>query len=131
MSQLSGLATSTRRYYEEKGLIKPIGRKDLKRIYHGKDVITRLLWISLGQQVKFTLDEITTMLNHQDGPNIEWVSLIAKAEQIETTTQNLAASKDGIIHIANCPEKNHILCPNFQKIMHTSLKLKRIKNKQF
>lgn len=129
VSQLSGLAASTLRYYEEKGLIKPIGRKGLKRIYHRKDVITRLSLISLGQQAKFTLDEIARMLNHQDGPNIERASLMAKAEEIEQTIQNLLVLKSGIIHIANCPEENHFLCPNFQKIMSNSLKLNRIKNK--
>ena len=30
---LSGLPASALRFYEEKGLIKPIGRKGLKRIY--------------------------------------------------------------------------------------------------
>lgn len=129
VSQLSGLAASTLRYYEEKGLIKPIGRKGLKRIYHSKDVITRLSLISLGQQAKFTLDEIARMLNHQDGPNIERASLMAKAEEIEQTIQNLLVLKRGIIHIADCPEENHFLCPNFQKIMSNSLKLNRIKNK--
>lgn len=129
VSQLSGLAASTLRFYEEKGLIKPIGRKGLKRIYHSKDVITRLSLISLGQQAKFTLDEIAKMLNHQDGPNIERASLMAKADEIEHTIQNLMALKEGIVHIANCPEENHFLCPNFQKIMNNSLKLNRIKNK--
>ncbi|MEQ4673031.1 helix-turn-helix domain-containing protein [Providencia vermicola] len=129
VSQLSGLAASTLRYYEEKGLIKPIGRKGLKRIYHGKDVITRLSLISLGQQAQFTLDEIAKMLNHQDGPNIERASLMAKAEEIEQTIQNLLALKDGIIHIANCPEENHFLCPNFQKILSNSLKSNRLKHK--
>lgn len=129
VSQLSGLAASTLRYYEEKGLIKPIGRKGLKRIYHSTDVITRLSLISLGQQAKFTLDEIARMLNHQDGPNIERASLMAKAEEIEQTIQSLLVLKSGIIHIANCPEENHFLCPNFQKIMSNSLKRNRIKNK--
>ncbi|EOW0442581.1 MerR family DNA-binding transcriptional regulator, partial [Providencia rettgeri] len=54
VSQLSGLAASTLRYYEERGLIKPISRKGLKRVYHGKDVMTRLSLIALGQEAKFS-----------------------------------------------------------------------------
>lgn len=127
VSQLSGLAPSTLRYYEEIGLIKPIGRKGLKRVYHAKDVITRLSLIILGQEAKFSLDEIGKMLNHQNGPNIERASLLAKAEEIEQTILSLLALKNGILHIANCPEDNHLLCPNFQKIMENSLKLNQIK----
>ncbi|EPG7576685.1 MULTISPECIES: helix-turn-helix domain-containing protein [Providencia] len=130
VSQLSGLAASTLRYYEEKGLIKPIGRKGLKRVYQGKDVITRLSLIALGQEAKFTLDEIAIMLNHKDGPNIERASLLEKAEEIEQTIQGLLALKKGILHIANCPEENHFLCPNFQKIMENSLKSKPLKKSQ-
>ncbi|MGO2333788.1 helix-turn-helix domain-containing protein [Providencia sp.] len=127
VSQLSGLAPSTLRYYEEKGLIKPIGRKGLKRIYHSKNVMTRLALISMGQQAKFSLDEIGKMLNHKDGLNIERANLMTKADEIEKTIASLTVLKDGILHIANCPEENHLLCPNFQKIMETSLKMNRKK----
>ncbi|MFG0741960.1 helix-turn-helix domain-containing protein [Providencia sp. TYF-12] len=129
VSQLSGLAPSTLRYYEERGLIKPIGRKGLKRVYHGKEVITRLSLISLGQEAKFSLEEIAEMLNHKGGPIIERESLLAKADEIEQTLQSLSVLKNGILHIANCPEENHFLCPNFQKIMASRLKLNQLKKK--
>lgn len=127
VSQLSGLTASTLRYYEEKGLIKPIGRKGLKRVYQGKDIITRLSLIALGQEAKFSLNEIASMLNHKDGPTIERSSLLEKAEEIEQTIQSLSALKKGILHIANCPEENHFLCPNFQKIMENSFKMNQRK----
>ncbi len=66
----------------KRGLIKPIGRKGLKRVYHGKDVITRLSLIALGQEAKFSLDEIASMLNHEDGPNIERASLLEKQKKL-------------------------------------------------
>lgn len=129
VSELSGLPASTLRYYEEKGLIKPIGRKGLKRVYHAKDIMTRLSLISLGREAQFSLDEIKTMLNQEKGPSIDRSHLQAKAGEIQNTIDNLIVLKNGILHIANCPEENHLLCPKFQKIMSIGLRNNRKLNK--
>ena len=41
VSELTGLTTATIRFYESKGLIAPIGRKGLTRIY-AQEVLTQL-----------------------------------------------------------------------------------------
>ena len=46
--KLSGLPASTLRFYEEKGLIKSIGRHGLRRIF-GVGVLDLLSLISLGR----------------------------------------------------------------------------------
>ncbi|AFH95923.1 helix-turn-helix domain-containing protein [Providencia stuartii] len=125
VSELSCLPPSTLRYYEEKGLITPIGRKGLKRVYHGKDVMTRLSLIALGREAKFSLDEISTMLNQRNGPTIDRGYLITKAEEIQKVIDDLSALKKGILHIVNCPEENHLACPKFQKIMSIGLRNSR------
>lgn len=125
VSELSGLPPSTLRYYEEKGLITPIGRKGLKRVYHGKDVMTRLSLIALGREAKFSLDEISTMLNQRNEPTIDRGYLITKAEEIQKVIDDLSALKKGILHIVNCPEENHLACPKFQKIMSIGLRNSR------
>lgn len=125
VSKLSGLPASTLRYYEEKGLITPIGRKGLKRVYHAKNILMRLSLISLGREAKFSLDEISVMLNQKNGPNIDRSDLVAKAEEIQKTIERLIVLKSGLLHIANCPEENHLACPKFQKIMSIGLKTSR------
>ena len=61
VSRWSGLPASTLRYYEEKGLIRSIGRNGLKRVF-SDSVIQRLALIALGREAGFSLDEIATML---------------------------------------------------------------------
>ena len=61
VSRWSGLPASTLRYYEEKGLIRSIGRNGLKRVF-SESVIQRLALIALGREAGFSLDEIAAML---------------------------------------------------------------------
>ena len=65
VSKASGLPASALRYYEEKGLIKSIGRHGLKRLFPG-NIMLRLSLIALGQKSGFTLDEIKTMFSEND-----------------------------------------------------------------
>ena len=51
------VAPSTLRFYEEKGLIKSIGRQGLRRQY-AKQVLDQLALIALGRAAGFSLDEI-------------------------------------------------------------------------
>ncbi len=122
VSQLSGLPSSTLRYYEERGLIKSIGRKGLKRVYNHNEVMMRLSLISLGQEAQFSLEEIALMLNSQQQPEIDKEKLVLKANEIEAKIQNLMLLKKGILHIVNCKAENQLLCPKFNKIMSLSLK---------
>nr|WP_314265741.1 MerR family transcriptional regulator [uncultured Moellerella sp.] len=122
VSQLSGLPSSTLRYYEERGLIKSIGRKGLKRVYNHNEVMMRLSLISLGQEAQFSLEEIALMLNNQQQPEIDKEKLVLKANEIEAKIQNLILLKKGILHIVNCKAENQLLCPKFNKIMSLSLK---------
>lgn len=122
VSQLSGLPSSTLRYYEERGLIKSIGRKGLKRVYNHNEVMMRLSLISLGQEAQFSLKEIALMLNSQQQPEIDKEKLVLKANEIEAKIQNLMLLKKGILHIVNCKAENQLLCPKFNKIMSLSLK---------
>ncbi|MEK1907489.1 MAG: MerR family transcriptional regulator, partial [Pseudomonas sp.] len=66
VARWSGLPASTLRYYEEKGLIRSIGRNGLKRVFN-ESVIERLSLIALGRAAGFALDDIAGMLA-SDGP---------------------------------------------------------------
>ena len=52
VARRSGLPASTLRYYEEKGLIVPIGRPGLRRQYD-ESVLERLALIALGREALF------------------------------------------------------------------------------
>ena len=70
VARRSGLPASTLRYYEEKGLIRSIGRRGLSRVFHG-DVLQRLSLIALGQSAEFSLDDLVAMQDAQGQPDID------------------------------------------------------------
>lgn len=116
VAKRSGLPASTLRYYEEKGLIKPIGRNGLRRVYR-TSVIETLSSISLGQLAGLSLNEIGKMISTNGQVNIDREQLLTKANQLDKTISRLKAMRDGLKHAAACPEKNHFECPKFNKLL--------------
>ncbi|MEM9472117.1 MAG: helix-turn-helix domain-containing protein [Pseudomonadota bacterium] len=126
VSRLSGLPASTLRFYEDKKLLKPIGRKGLRRVYDA-DVLQRLALIALGRNAGFTLNEIAAMFT-PDGPRIDRTQLASKADQLDRTIRQLTAMRDGLRHAAQCPAPSHFECSKFQRLLGVALKSQRRRN---
>ena len=60
VARASGMAASALRFYEERGLIAPIGRHGLRRLFD-PGVLERLKLIALGRAAGFSLQEIAAM----------------------------------------------------------------------
>lgn len=114
----SGLPASTLRYYEEKGLIKCIGRNGLRRIFE-PNVLKLLALIALGRNAGFSLEEIAAMFTH-DGPKIDREQLLVKADQLDRSIKQLIAMRDGLRHAAKCPAPSHLECPTFQRMLRVA-----------
>ena len=115
VARRTGTPASTLRFYEEKGLIAPIGRRGLRRLYD-PSVLERLALIALGRASGFSLDEIGEMFTER-GPNIDRARLTAKADELETQIQRLTVMRDGLRHAAACPAPSHAECPHFRRIV--------------
>ncbi|WP_432723304.1 helix-turn-helix domain-containing protein [Jeongeupia wiesaeckerbachi] len=116
VARQSGLPASTLRYYEEKGLIRPVGRHGLRRHYH-PEVLQRLALIGLGRIAGFALDDIAAMFDADGQPQIDRQQLLAKADELDRTLRQLSALRDGLRHAAHCPAPNHLACPSFQNLL--------------
>jgi DNA-binding transcriptional MerR regulator len=116
VAQRSGMAASTLRYYEKKGLIKPIGRNGLRRNY-APAVLDTLAIVSLGQSAGLSLAEIGSMFTPEGGTSIDRALLLAKAEEIEALARRLKAMGEGLRHAAACPAPSHAQCPKFQRLL--------------
>ena len=119
VSRQCGLPASTLRFYEEKGLIAPVRRHGLRRIYASR-VLEKLALIALGRSAGFSLDEIGRMLTPQ-GPQIDRERLKHKAEQLTRTIRQLSAVRDGLLHAAECRAPSHMECPTFQRIVKAAM----------
>lgn len=115
VTERSGVPASTLRFYEEKGLIRSIGRRGLRRIFD-PGVLDRLALIALGRAAGFSLDEIAAMVA-EGRPRIDRRLLAAKADEIDGTIRRLIAMRDGLRHAAACRAPSHMECPTFRRLL--------------
>lgn len=120
VAKKANVAPSTLRFYEEKGLIKSIGRQGLRRQY-AKQVLDQLALIALGRAAGFSLDEIATMFGQDGQPELDRGLLNEKAEQLEKMTRRLHFISEGLRHAAVCPAENHMQCSTFQKFLKAAI----------
>ncbi|NHO87709.1 helix-turn-helix domain-containing protein [Pseudoteredinibacter isoporae] len=122
VSKRTGIAASALRYYEERGLITPVGRQAQKRLYH-PTVTERLALITLGQNAGFSLDDIAEVLT-STGFELDRAQLTEKANELEQQIQRLTVMRDGLLHAAKCTAPSHAECPSFQKLLRITQKKK-------
>ncbi|HSV48074.1 MAG TPA: helix-turn-helix domain-containing protein [Ramlibacter sp.] len=116
VAKRSGVAASTLRFYEEKGLIASVGRQGLRRRFDPR-VLDQLALIALGQAAGFSLGEIATMFSPDGQPSIDRQMLSAKADEIDAMALRLKAMSKGLRHAAVCPAPSHAECPTFQRLL--------------
>ena len=121
VSAQSGLPASALRYYEEKGLIRSVGRNGLRRTFD-TSVLRQLSFISLGRQAGFSLDELGEMLNADGQFRIDRDQLREKADVLDRTIKQLTIMRDGLRHAADCRAPSHMECPTFQRLMRWATK---------
>ena len=115
----SGLPASALRFYEEKVLVRSIGRRGLRRVFDSS-VLERLALIALGRAAGFSLDEIARMFAPDGRPRIDRQMLAAKADELDRTIGELAAMRDGLRHAAACRAPSHMQCPTFRRILRAA-----------
>ena len=120
VARRSGLTPATLRYYEQQGLIRPIGRNGLRRVF-AADVLERLSLIALGQSAGFSLQDVGRMFGADGRPHIDRRKLAAKAAELDGTIRRLIAMRKGLRHAANCPAPSHLECPTFRRLMKGAL----------
>ncbi|MFJ4557088.1 helix-turn-helix domain-containing protein [Streptomyces massasporeus] len=112
----AGVPASTLRFYEEKGLISPTGRRGMRRQYD-PGVLERLALIALGRTAGFSLDEIAQMFAPDGRPRIDRDMLSAKADELDRTIRELGVLRDSLRHAAACPAPTHLECSTFRRLI--------------
>lgn len=116
VAKRSGIPASTLRYYEERGLIRSVGRSGLRRVFTDA-VLERLALIALGRAAGFSLAEIASMHAPDGSPQIDRTLLAAKADEVDRTIRKLSALREGLRHAAVCPAPSHMECPTFLRLL--------------
>ncbi len=116
VARRSGLPASTLRFYEEKGLIKSVGRRGLRRLFDPA-VLERLSLLALGSSAGFSLDEMKRMFRPNGLLEIDRKMLADKAGDLDRSIRRLTAMRDGLRHAAACPAPSHMECPTFRRLL--------------
>lgn len=117
LARRSGVRASALRFYEEKGLIAPVGRRGMKRLFD-PGVVERLSLIALGRASGFSLDEIAAMLAGPGRPEIDKAQLRTRADEIGRRIEALSRMRKGLLHAAACTAPGGLMeCPKFRRIV--------------
>lgn len=119
LSKTSGVPTSTLRYYEERGLIRSVARKGLRRQY-SEEASLQLALISLGKAAGFSLEEITGMFDKDQRPDLPRPTLHQRADELERQARRMATLGNLLRHVAECPAPSHMACPRFRRLLRAA-----------
>lgn len=129
VAEQCGVPASTLRFYDEKGLIKSIGRRGLRRVFPA-GVVERLALIALGRSAGFSLEEIGAMFASNGRVRIDRQKLAAKAKELEATIRQLTVMRRGLLHAVACKAPSHMECPKFRRIVRAAAGGVRVRDRR-
>jgi MerR family copper efflux transcriptional regulator len=113
LARRTSVTTSTLRYYDELGLVRPSRRVSGHRRYTG-DAIPAVGVVRFLQQVGFTLAETKRFIASRKRSPAAWRALAArKSEELRNRIARDEAALQAIEHSLVCPEDDPLGCPNF------------------
>lgn len=109
LAKRAGVNIQTVRYYERRGLLRPIGRSAAGYRAYASDAVAVVRFIKRAQQLGFTLVEVADLvrLRSGDGRQRTLVRSLAqaKATDIDGRIRELTAMRDalhGLVHACEC-----------------------------
>ena len=114
LAERTSVATSALRYYEEVGLLHPVGRVSGRRRYDASsvDTVGGILFL---RDVGFTLQEIKGLSAARSESPKAWHELARrKLDELDARIAEATAARVAVEHALDCPADDIIECPNFQ-----------------
>jgi DNA-binding transcriptional MerR regulator len=119
VARRSGVPASALRFYEQKGLIRSVGRRGLRRLFDVR-VIERLGLIAMGRAAGFSLEEMARMLTPDGQPRIDRKMLAEKVAELDAKIRDLTTMRDGLRHAVACRAPSHMECPTFRRLLRAA-----------
>ena len=120
LAKQTGTPAHTLRYYETRGLIAPVSRSGLKRVF-ADDVVLKLQLIQLGQQVGMSLDDINLAFGLNADMAVKRSALAQQAAIVASQIRQLQTVQTLLQHLLACPHEQHLDCPEFLALLQTGL----------
>ncbi len=87
------------------------------RRQYAAGVLDQLRLIALARLAGFTLDEMSALFDERGKIALDRGLLAARADELDRHIQRLIQVRDGLHHLVDCPEPEHLQCPQFRKIL--------------
>lgn len=114
LSEATGVPTSTIRFWERRGLLRPAGRSGGQRRYT-TDALSDVGMLRLCQDAGFTLSEIQELVTKQATDHYRWRGLVeAKMTAVEDMLRKLNKAHDLLTHALECEHEDITRCPTFR-----------------
>lgn len=120
----TGIRPSALRYYEEIGLVESVARHGLRRQFV-PEVLLQLELVAVGRTAGFSLEEIAGMFGRNGAPDLPRALLREKADDLDRRIKELAALRDTLRHVADCPAPTHMECPTFRRLIEVAGRWRR------
>jgi len=113
----TGLASSALRFYERKGLIRPIGREGGKRVY-AADSVEQVALIDLLKHADFTLGEIAALVDTDGRVVPDWRDRARrKLAELDERLAEIRRARAILEHAVDCPHELWHDCPTHQQVV--------------
>lgn len=112
-----GVAVSTLRYWEERGLLEPAVRQGGRRWY-GPNEMHRIGLIRMWQDTGLmSLDEIAALFAGADGERGWREIVLDRISAIDVQIERLSTGRSHLEHLLNCPQDNPAAeCPHLRGV---------------
>ena len=114
LSERTGVPTSTLRYYDELGLVRPAGRAAGRRRY-AESAVREIGLIIVFREIGFSLTEIESFIVGERDSRLNLVD--HKLRELAEQQHRIQVARRALEHGLECPSDDHMKCPRFWSII--------------
>jgi MerR family transcriptional regulator, copper efflux regulator len=109
-----GLRASAIRYYEERGLVRPLSRRSERRWYGPSEIRWLAIILFWQQYALMSLDEIGEILAGS-GATREWAEIVqSRIDVLGEQIERMEAARAFLVHVASKHDASPDGCPHFE-----------------
>jgi len=118
-ARMLGMNASALRYYEERGLVRPAGRRQGRRVY-GREELRRLVFLHSAQRLGIPLDTAGAVL---EAPGEQWRATVReRIEDLEELIERARTAQEFLRHANECSAEHPVReCPFLQGLLDRML----------
>jgi DNA-binding transcriptional MerR regulator len=121
LAERTGVPATALRYYDERGLVRPVRREGGQRRYDAA-AVRQVGVVLLLRDIGFTLAEIAQLLADHPRRKATWAQLAGeKLIELDRLIADAETARVALAHSLECPKGDPAACPTFWSIVDARL----------